>query len=151
MGDDGRADALAVIDAIDESRGARRCATCTRSSSTRSRASTSRLYDYGGGALIGYGGYDYSNSKGPAGRWFSIGIANRKAYVALYAMAGMADGHYLVESMPEKFPGMKIGRSCVNMTKPELVEDDTVRYLAQASWEQFKDGFHRPERPKKAT
>ena len=148
MTDDGRATALAVIDAIDD----------------EPRRSTMRhlhevilealpgidvaVYDYGGEALIGYGGYDYSNSKGPAGRWFSIGIANRKAYVALYAMAGMADGHYLVESMPEKFPGMKIGRSCVNVTKPDLVEDDTVRYLAQASWEQYKDGFHRPDRPK---
>ena len=57
---------------------------------------------------------------------------NRKAYVALYAMAGMADGHYLVESMPERFPGMKIGRSCVNLTKPDLVDDDTVRYLARS-------------------
>ena len=75
------------------------------------------VWDYSG-KMIGYGGYDYANSKGPAGRWFSIGIANRKAYVALYAMAGMADGHYLVESMPDNFPGMKIGRSCVNLTKP---------------------------------
>src|SRR3954447_3551154 len=56
------------------------------------------VYDYSG-KLIGYGGYDYSTSKGPAGRWFSIAIANRKGYVALYAMAGMQDGQYLVETM----------------------------------------------------
>ena len=146
MADEGRAAAEAVIDTLDEP-----------------RRSTMRhlhevildalpgidvaVYDYGG-KLIGYGGYDYSTSKGPAGRWFSIGIANRKASVALYAMAGMADGHYLVESMPDRFPGMKIGRSCVNMTKPELVDDDTVRYLATESWAQFKDGFHRPVRAK---
>jgi hypothetical protein len=141
MVDDGRAAAEALIAALDEP-----------------RRSTIRhlhdvildalpgidvgVWDYSG-KMIGYGGYDYATSKGPAGRWFSIGIANRKAYVALYAMAGMADGHYLVESMPDRFPGMKIGRSCVNLTKPELVDDDTVRFLARESWAQFKDGFHR--------
>jgi hypothetical protein len=34
------------------------------------------------------------------------------------------------------------------MTRPELVDDDTVRYLATESWAQFKDGFHRPVRAK---
>ena len=146
MADDGRAAAEALIAELDEP-----------------RRSTMRhlhdvildalpgidvgVWDYSG-KMIGYGAYDYSNSKGPAGRWFSIGIANRKAYVALYVMAGMADGHYLVESMPDRFPGMKIGRSCVNLTRPELVDDDTVRFLARESWDQFKDGFHRPVRAK---
>jgi hypothetical protein len=60
----------------------------------------------------------------------------------------MADGHYLVESMSDRFPGMKIGRSCVNVTKPELVDDDTVRYLATESWAQFKGGYRRPVRAK---
>src|SRR3954466_3072830 len=105
------------------------------------------VYDYSG-KLSGYGGYDYSTSKGPAGRWFSVGIANRKGSVALYAMAGMQDGQYLVETMADRFPGMKIGRSCVNLTKPELVDDETVRFLARESWAQFKDGFRRPVRVK---
>ena len=45
------------------------------------------------GPMIGYGWYDYSNSKGPAGRWFSVGLANRKSYISLYAM-GQEDGGY---------------------------------------------------------
>lgn len=146
MTDDGRMAAVAVIEAVEEPRRS----TMLHLHEVIVDALPGidvAVYDYGG-KLIGYGGYDYSNSKGPAGRWFSIGIANRKAYVALYAMAGMADGHYLVESMPERFPGMKIGRSCVNLTKPELVDDDTVRFLARESWAQFKDGFHRPVRTK---
>ena len=44
-----------------------------------------RVTDYSG-SLIGYGWYPYSNSKGPAGEWFTVGIANRKAYISLYAM-----------------------------------------------------------------
>ena len=100
-----------------------------------------RVVDYSG-SLIGYGWYEYSNSKGPAGDWFSVGLANRKAYILLYAM-GTREGRYLVETMRDRFPGTKSGRSCVNIAKPELIDDDAVRELAITSWEQYKDGFHR--------
>ncbi len=98
------------------------------------------------GPLIGYGSYDYSNSKGPAGRWFSIGIASRKSFISLYAMASSKDGYY-VESVRDRFPGMKIGRSCINITKPEQVDDDAVRDLARVSWAQYKNGFRRSDLP----
>ena len=39
---------------------------------------------------------------------------------------------------------MKHGRSCLNIEKPELVDDDAVRDLVLESREQYKDGFHRP-------
>ena len=101
-----------------------------------------RVADYGG-PLIGYGWYAYSNSKGPAGDWFTAGLASRKAYISLYAM-GMRDGRYLVETMSDRFPGVKHGRSCLNLKRPEAIDDQSVRELVRASWEQFKDGFHRP-------
>lgn len=100
-----------------------------------------RVTDYAG-HLIGYGWYAYSNSKGPAGDWFSVGLANRKSYISLYAM-GTRDGRYLVEAMRDRFPGTKSGRSCVNIVKPEVIDDDAVRELAVESWDQYKDGFHR--------
>jgi hypothetical protein len=100
-----------------------------------------RVTDYSG-QMIGYGWYAYSNSKGPAGDWFTIGLANRKSYISLYAM-GTRDGRYMVETMRDRFPGTKSGRSCVNITKPELIDDDAVRELARESWDQYKDGFHR--------
>ncbi len=100
-----------------------------------------RVTDYSGD-MIGYGWYAYTNSKGPAGDWFTVGLANRKAYISLYAMGTRDDG-YLVEAMRDRFPSTKAGRSCVNIVKPELVDDDAVRELARDSWAQFKDGFHR--------
>ena len=100
-----------------------------------------RVTEYSG-QLIGYGWYAYSNSRGPAGDWFTVGLANRKAYISLYAM-GTRDGRYLVEVMRDRFPGTKSGRSCVNIVKPELIDDDAVQELARESWAQFKDGFHR--------
>ena len=103
------------------------------------------LWAYGG-PLIGYGTYDYSNSRGPAGRWFSVGLASRKSWISLFSM-GVGDGGYLVEAVHDRFPGTKIGRSCLNITKPELIDDDAVRDLATRTWAQYRDGFQRPERP----
>lgn len=103
-----------------------------------------RVLDYSGG-MIGYGWYAYSNSKGPAGDWFSVGLANRKSYISLYSM-GMRDGGYLVEAMFDRFPGTKCGRSCLNIGKPDLVDDDAVRDLVRETWAQYKEGFHRLQR-----
>jgi Domain of unknown function (DU1801) len=149
MADDGRAAAQTVIDGLDEPR----------------RSQMQHLHevildalpgidvgvwDYSG-KLIGYGSYDYTNSKGPAGRWFSVGLANRKNFISLYAMASSKDGYY-VESVRDRFPGMNIGRSCINITKPEQVDDDAVRDLARVSWAQYRDGFRRSDLPtRKAT
>lgn len=97
-----------------------------------------RMWDYSG-PLIGYGTYTYSNSKGPVGDWFSVGLASRKSYISLFSMATGAGG-YLVETLHDRFLGTKIGRSCINITKPELIEDAAVRDLANETWAQFKDG-----------
>jgi hypothetical protein len=103
------------------------------------------MFDYSG-PLIGYGTYDYSNSKGDrTGRWFSVGLANRKSYISLYSM-GQRDGGYLVDAVKDRFPGAKTGRSCINLTKPDLVEDDAVRDIARESWNQYRGGFRRFER-----
>jgi hypothetical protein len=101
-----------------------------------------RMWDYGG-PLIGYGTYTYSNSTGPVGPWFSVGLASRKSYISLFSMA-MGAGGYLVEALHDRFPGTKIGRSCINITKPELIPDEAVRDLATQTWSQFKAG--QPER-----
>jgi hypothetical protein len=103
------------------------------------------MYEYGGGSLIGYGSYDYSNSRGPAGRWFSVGLANRKSYISLYSM-GTRDGGYLVEAVRDRFPGARTGRSCLNITDPASIPDEAVVDLARETWTQYRDGFRRPER-----
>lgn len=102
------------------------------------------MFDYGG-PLIGYGTYDYSNSRGPAGRWFSIGLANRKNHISLYSMA-INEGRYLAEAWKDRFPGAKSGRSCLNIDAPERIPDEAVAQLAHESWAHFKGGFSRPPR-----
>ncbi len=61
------------------------------------------MWEYGG-TLIGYGSYDYSDSRGrPTGRWFSVGLANRKGYISLFSM-GQRAGGYLVEAIHDQLP-----------------------------------------------
>ena len=85
------------------SRAARRCATSHEVILEALPGIDVGVWDYGG-KLIGYGAYDYSNSKGPAGRWFSVGIANRKSYISLYAMGNEPTVGYLRrEPVPDRF------------------------------------------------
>jgi hypothetical protein len=94
-----------------------------------------RMWDYSG-PLIGYGTYTYTDRQGrPAGTWFSVGLASRKGYISLFSMA-LGDGGSLVETIHPRFPGTKIGKSCINITKPELIEDAAVRDLATQTWGQ---------------
>jgi hypothetical protein len=103
------------------------------------------MFDYAG-PIIGYGTYDYTDSRGkPKGRWFSVGLADRKEYIALHSV-GQRDGGYLVEAVHDWFPGTKIGRSCLNITDPESISDGAVADLARETWDQYRDGFQRPSR-----
>ena len=89
------------------------------------------------GPIVGYGTYDYSTSKGPAGRWFSVGLASRKGYISLYMMGADANG-YLAEQAQDRLAGTKVGKSCINIRKPSLVDDAVVTDLARRSWDQLK-------------
>lgn len=138
MTDAGRAAAEALIDSLDEPR----------------RAQVRRLHEvilaalpgidvevqpYTGSAGIGYGWFDYSTSRGPAGRTPALGLASRKRYIALHSLA-TAGGRYLVEAWrADRFSGTKGGRSCLNITRPERVSDAAVADLARATWEQFRE------------
>ena len=90
------------------------------------------------GPVLGYGTYDYATSKGPAGRWFSVGLASRKHYISLYMM-GTNSGGYLAEQAQDRLPGTKVGKSCINIRKPALIDDAVVADLARRSWDQLRD------------
>jgi hypothetical protein len=142
--DDGRAAAEAHLDGLPEPRRSQMRHLHSVILDAIPEADVS-MWEYGG-PLIGYGSYDYTNSAGKAtGRWFSVGLASRKQYISLFSMA-TRDGTYLVEAVRERFPGTKLGKSCLNISKPELIDDAAVRDLVRESWEQYRHGFQRPER-----
>jgi hypothetical protein len=142
--DAGRDAAIAHIDSLPEPRRSqmRRLHAAIRAAIPDADVS---MWEYGG-TLIGYGSYDYTDSRGkPKGRWFSVGLANRKDYISLFSM-GQRSGGYLIEAIHDRFPGTKIGRSCLNITDPDAIDDAAVRDLARETWDQYKDGFQRPSR-----
>jgi Domain of unknown function (DU1801) len=98
---------------------------------------TARMWEYAGG-LIGYGTYDYRTSSGSAGEWFAVGLASRKRYISLYSMAA-GEGGYLVETMRDRFPGVGVGRSCLNITRPASIDDNAVRELVHTTMDQFRE------------
>jgi hypothetical protein len=91
-----------------------------------------KVWDYSG-QLIGYGTYHY-RSKTAEGDWFILGLANRKNYISLHAPA-VRDGKYLPEWYLDRLPGVKIGKSCINIMKPELLDDAVLTELARETAE----------------
>jgi len=95
------------------------------------------------GPVVGYGTYDYSTSRGPAGRWFAVGLASRKGHISLYIM-GTDERGYLAEQSQDRLPGTKVGKSCINIRKAALVDDAVVADLARRSWDQLKQPHSSP-------
>jgi hypothetical protein len=96
-----------------------------------------RLFDYSG-KLIGYGPYPYKPKSGPGGEWFMLCLGNRKNYISLYSM-GVRDGKYLVELYHDRLPRTKTGKSCINITKPELLDDAVIADLARETHQVMKE------------
>lgn len=86
-----------------------------------------RMWDYGGG-LIGYGVHHYRTKTGLQGDWFALGVGNRKGYVSIYSTAAR-DGTYLIEHYAAELPGTKLGKSCINVYQPELLDDAVISRL----------------------
>lgn len=102
-----------------------------------------RLWEYSG-TLIGYGTYPYSTKAGPQGDWFAVALAQRKRYISLYSMA-LSGERYLTESMADRFKGCTVRRSCINITKPDLVDEDAIRDLVRETYVFFADRLSNPQ------
>jgi hypothetical protein len=105
-----------------------------------------RVWDYGGG-VIGYGRYHYRYASGREGEFFMIGVGNRKRYVSIYSNAVDGD-RYLVESFGDRFPGCKIGKSCIEAPDSVTVDDAAVADLTRQTVAFFRTEFVKPATPK---
>lgn len=94
-----------------------------------------KIWNYSGN-LIGWGTYHYKYDSGREGDWYVLGLANRKAYISIYSL-GVVDGKYLTEKYHSRLPGTKIGKSCINVTKPELLENKVIAELANETAQLF--------------
>lgn len=80
------------------------------------------------GAMIGYGPYHYKYESGREGDTYIVMLANRKAYISLYVLA-VKNGMYLAETYASQLAGTNVGKSCINIKKPEVLDDTVVAKL----------------------
>jgi hypothetical protein len=104
-----------------------------------------RVYGYGG-TMLGYGAYPYRTSAGVEGEWFALGVAARKRYVSFYSTA-LREDRYLLEVYADRLPGAKVLRSCVNVTKPDLLDDEVLAEISRETIDFFRDRLLHPPRP----
>lgn len=98
-----------------------------------------RMWDYGGG-LVGFGTYRYRTGSGSEGDWFALGVADRKRHVSLYATAAR-DGTYVLEHYRDRLPGAKLLKSCINVTAPDLLDDEVIAELARETAAAFEGQY----------
>ena len=101
-----------------------------------------RIYGYGG-SMLGYGAYPYRTTAGVEGEWFALGVAARKRYVSFYSTA-LRDDRYLLEAYADRLPSAKVLRSCVNVTKPDLLDDAVLAAICRETVDFFDDRLLHP-------
>jgi hypothetical protein len=79
----------------------------------------------------------YSNAKGPAERCFAVGLASRTSHVSLY-IPGTDEGGSLAEQARDRHPSTTMGKGCIDIRKPALIDDEVVADLARRSWDMVR-------------
>lgn len=87
-----------------------------------------------GGAIVGFGKYEYQQKGGQKGEWFLAGFAPRKSNISLYTMAGFEQ----YESLLQKLGKYKTGMGCLYVNKLVDVDLKILEKIASASFEEMK-------------
>lgn len=87
-----------------------------------------------GGAIIGFGKYDYQQKGGQKGEWFLAGFAPRKSNISIYTMAGFEQ----YESLLKQLGKYKTGMGCLYINKLADVDLAVLEKIAQSSFEEMK-------------
>ncbi len=89
-----------------------------------------------GTAIVGFGTYSYKSEKSKqAGDWFMVGFSPRKAYLAVYIIAGI-----------NKYPALlkKLGKfkvstgSCLYINKLADVDLDVLKEIVSAGYQEMR-------------
>lgn len=87
-----------------------------------------------GGAIIGFGSYDYQQKGGQKGQWFLTGFAPRKQNISIYIMTGFPQ----YEDLLKKLGPHKTGMGCLYIKKLSEVDCDVLKEMIASSFEQMK-------------
>lgn len=87
-----------------------------------------------GGAIVGFGKYDYQQKGGQKGEWFLAGFAPRKSNISIYTMAGFEP----YESLLKQLGKHKTGMGCLYISKLADVDLKVLEKIARSSFEEMK-------------
>ncbi len=79
-------------------------------------------------AIIGYGDYTITQSRGKKSEWFMVGLAIQKRYISIYINA-VEDGQYVAEKYRSKLGKVKVGKSSISFKQLEDLDIDTLKKL----------------------
>lgn len=75
--------------------------------------------------MIGYGSFQYIDSKKQKRDWPIIALANQKNYISIYVCA-IIDGQYVAEKYEKELGKVSVGRSCIRVKKNEDLNFETL-------------------------
>jgi len=86
------------------------------------------LKPYFASNMIGYGSFQYLDSKKQKRDWPIIALANQKNYISIYVCA-VAGEQYAAEKYEKELGKVSVGRSCIRFKKIEDVNFDTLKIV----------------------
>ena len=78
--------------------------------------------------MIGYGSFQYLDSKKQKRDWPIIALANQKNYISIYVCA-VSGEQYAAEKYEKELGKVSVGRSCIRFKKIEDVNFDTLKIV----------------------
>lgn len=87
-----------------------------------------------GGAIIGFGKYQYQQKGGQKGEWFLTGFSPRKSNISIYTMAGFEQ----YESLLKQLGKHKTGTGCLYINKLADIDIAILEKIALTSFEEMK-------------
>ncbi|TDO28905.1 DUF1801 domain-containing protein [Sediminibacterium goheungense] len=87
-----------------------------------------------GGAIVGFGTYDYQQKGGTSGSWFLTGFAPRKQNISIYIMTGFPQ----YENLLKKLGPHKTGMGCLYIKKLTDIDLSVLKEMIESSFHQMK-------------
>lgn len=84
------------------------------------------LKPYFASNMIGYGSFQYLDSKKQIRDWPIIALANQKNYISIYVCA-VTEEKYAAEKYEKQLGKVSVGRSCIRFKKIEDLNLDTLK------------------------
>ncbi len=84
--------------------------------------------------MIGYGFFEYLDSKKQKKTWPIISLANKKNYTSIY-ICSIIDGEYVAEKYANNLGKVNVWRSCIQFKKFEDINLDTLNMILKIAEE----------------